>query len=172
MGTHKQLTDFKQGEIKAKRDAGKKGSKIAQELNLNPRTVNKIIQTAEARLQDNENMGDDAWLPGDRPGQTRKLDNRERRQILGEIKTNTQRSFTTIANNYNKTHASIISPTYPRCIAKEESLGHYKMIPKPFLKQEHKDKLIKWAHEIGQVDVRDIVFTDEASVYVGQRGEV
>lgn len=172
MGAHKQLSDFKRGEIRAKRQEGKSGAKIANELSLNARTVNKIIQTAESRLQEDENAGDAAWLPGDRTGRPRKLDEGARRQRLGDITTNTQSSFTTIANKYNETHATSISPTLPRRIAKENKLGRYKMVQKPFLKPEHKEKRIRWAHNIAEVDVKDVIFTDEASVYVGQRGEV
>lgn len=173
MGTHKDISNFKRGQIEGRKASGKTSSQIAKKLNFNARTVQQIVHNAQSQLQQDENIGDAAWCVKPRPGRDRKLDEAQRREVLGEIKNDNPASFGSIANNFNQHHPPItISPSLARNVAKDANMRRCKMVQKPWLKQGHRDRRMLWTQEIENVDIKEISFTDEASFYVGQQGQL
>lgn len=156
--TRKELEQCTKDRIIGMHTSGMSGRNIAQNLSLCPSTVTKVIKRYKLSGS-TENAA--------RPGRPKKLNERDHRHLVNDVKKNRRSTLQDITNNMP---FEVSSSTIRRALH-EQGIHNRIAIKKPFISNINRGKRLLFARNHRNLTIDDwkhILWTDESSFTIGK----
>lgn len=151
----KKISQDKLLSVKNQLRNGKSSREVASSLSIGKSTVNKIRESLKIQG------------PSKKAGRPKKVTERERREIIVQIKNGHAKSAAAAARDLKEEYGTSISADTARRILKEDGLKSYSKMKKPNLSAAHRRNRLKWAERHANWTVEDwkrVIWSDETKI--------